>query len=75
MTNDQMSRTFPFRVDGLRIRLGWSQKQLAAAMRMTPAQISSFLSGAVPLDAAALVYLLNAVPPQEADRFLGKMEQ
>ena len=51
---------------------GWS---LAAALRMTPAQLSSFLSGAVPLDAAALVYLLNAVPPQEAARFLAQLKE
>ena len=30
MTNDQMSRAFPSHVEGLRVRLGWSHKQLAA---------------------------------------------
>lgn len=57
MTNDQMSRAVPSHVDAIRVRLGWSHQRLAAAMHMQPAQLSSFLSGAVPLDAAVLVYL------------------
>ena len=75
MTNDQMSRDFPSHVDALRVRLGWSHQRLAAAMCMTPVQLSAFLSGAVPLDAAALVYLLNAVPSQDASRFLVSLEE
>lgn len=70
MTNSEISRSFPHQVSALRIRMGWTREQLAAAMRMSRDDLLAFETGAVELGPDSLIYLLNSIPAGEAEAFL-----